>query len=114
MSSDMILAALRRKRAIAAGAGLALDAADLDRRIAQREGRPAPAEVAEPESEADDEPAELEMTAAARRKANELGLTDSDFAGQQPSGQTGYTVNDVERIAAARYEADTLDDEDDD
>lgn len=112
--SDMVLAALRRKRAIAEGAGLTLDVADLDRRIAEREGSipPSAPGVAAKDVEPVEEPAELEMTAAARRKANELGLTDEDFADQKASGVSGFTVGDVERIAASRD--DSLDDEDDD
>ena len=110
MSNEMVLAALRRRRTMMEGAGLTAEVERIDARLAKLEPQAA-AKAPKAEAPADDEPS-VEMTAAAQRKADELGLTAADFAGEKPTGVTGFTVGDVERIAAAREES--LDDEDDD
>lgn len=86
--------ALQRKRASAEAAGDAERVSTIDARLAAGQ------EGAEP-AEQNDEPG-VSLTAAAQRKADELGLTAEDFKRRRPSGASGFTVADVERIAEAR------------
>jgi hypothetical protein len=43
--------------------------------------------------------ADVELTPAAKTRAQEEGLTAEDFKRQRKSGATGFTVEDVESIA---------------
>lgn len=114
--SHGVLLALRRNRETAEKAGMTERVARLDERISileaelaepvvvQTEGA-APVEAEkqetpEPEAVAEvDAWAGVEMTPAARNRAEELGLSPEDFEGEQPSGKAGFLVSDVERIA---------------
>ena len=39
---------------------------------------------------------------AAEQLANDEGLTEDDFDGVEPSGATGYTKSDVEKVASEK------------
>jgi pyruvate/2-oxoglutarate dehydrogenase complex dihydrolipoamide acyltransferase (E2) component len=60
-------------------------------------------------------PAGVVLTPAARHRADELGLTDDDFSGEQPSGKAGeFLVSDVQRIAEAKAHTEEDDNDGDD
>lgn len=46
----------------------------------------------------------VDLTSAARKKAEDHGLADADFGGLEPSGATGYTVADVDGVIEAKGE----------
>lgn len=97
--------ALQRKKEAAEKAGLTDQVAKIDARLAETSQDDA--------ADAADEGDEIgvSLTAAAQRKADELGLTAEDFKRRRPSGTSGFTVADVERIAEARQATDPGDEE---
>ena len=61
----------------------------------------------EPEPEQADPWAGVDITPAARLKADDLGVTPDDLKDHSPSGKAGFLVSDVTRIARGNSEGDT-------
>jgi len=99
---DLVIAALRRKREAYERAGQTDRVERIDARLA---GLRTDAGALEGDSGLG-----VDLTPAAQAKAEELGLTAEDFKRRRPSGKTGFTVGDVERIAESRKTADEADD----
>lgn len=105
--NPMVIAALRRKRETYERAGLTDRVERIDARLTEAD-RSTYALATDRQGEAN-----VSMTPAAQQRADELGLTAEDFKRRRPSGKTGFTVGDVERIAEARG-GETSDEEGDD
>ena len=106
--NPMVLAALRRKLVMYESAGMTDRAEYTAYRIAQAEAAPEPAGTIEKDEVmwidgSTGEPllqaAGVFLTPAAQQRADELGLTLADFAGQEPRGKAGeFLVSDVVRV----------------
>jgi pyruvate/2-oxoglutarate dehydrogenase complex dihydrolipoamide acyltransferase (E2) component len=109
--ADLVSLAWRRNLARAEKLGNTAKAERLRRLLAGRRAEPdAPAE---PQAEQEQSPAEAEgldavafASPAARKAADEAGMSAEMFKRRRKSGETGFTKADVERIAAATDDAD--------
>lgn len=98
--NELVIAALRRKREMYERMGFTDRVESIDARLAEADR--STYVVATDRQEEESGPS---MTPAAQQKAEELGLTAEDFKRRRPSGKTGFTVDDVERIAESRKAA---------
>ena len=110
--NPMVLLALRRKLAMYERAGMSYMAERTRTQIALCEAAPEPdsseqdGTIEQPVEIETLAPAGVELTPAARERAEELGLTLDDFVGHEPSGKGGqFLLGDVERIASSSSES---------